>query len=129
MTNTKKILIGKVYANWCGHCVSLKPEWQKMKSHIKKYFKHIHFIEAESSQTSKIKDITRKHNLNVQGYPTLFKIQENGEIEYYKGPRLAKDLVYWATGNAKINKKRNYSRKYMGGKNKRRRSTQHKIDC
>ena len=31
----KKILIGKVYANWCGHCQHLKPEWLKMKKELK----------------------------------------------------------------------------------------------
>ena len=31
----KKIIIGKIYADWCGHCNMLKPEWEKMKNMIK----------------------------------------------------------------------------------------------
>ena len=114
MTNTKKILIGKVYANWCGHCVSLKPEWQKMKNHIKKNYKHIEFIEAEVSQINKVKNIKERHNIQVNGYPTIFKIKENGQLEYYSGPRFSNDLIQWATESNK---------KYMGGKTKSQKKT------
>ena len=107
MTNTKKILIGKVYANWCGHCISLKPEWKRMKSHIKNNYKNIKFIEAESSQIDKVENLKRKYNIIPEGYPTLFKIKENGEVEYYKGPRQSNDLIHWATGSN--------MNKYMGG--------------
>jgi len=102
-----KILIGKVYANWCGHCISLKPDWKKMKSHIKKNFKNIEFIEAEVSEINKIKNLKNKHNIVAKGYPTLFKIRESGQVEYYKGPRQTNDLIHWASGNGE---------NYMGGK-------------
>jgi thiol-disulfide isomerase/thioredoxin len=113
MTNTKKILIGKVYANWCGHCISLKPEWKKMKNYIKKNFKHIQFIEAESSEINKVEYIKNNHKVNVKGYPTIFKIKENGELEYYMGERFTKELVEWATGYPMKHRNTN---KYMGGK-------------
>lgn len=114
MTNTKKILIGKVYADWCGHCVSLKPEWLKMKNYIKKNFKHIDFIEAESSQKDIIENLKKKYNIIAEGYPTLFKIKENGVVEYYKGKRFAKELLEWATS------KYNKSQRYMGGSTRSR---------
>jgi thiol-disulfide isomerase/thioredoxin len=116
-----KILIGKVYANWCGHCISLKPEWQRMKRYIKKYFRHIQFIEAESSQINKIENLKNNHNIVANGYPTLFKIQKNGEVEYYKGPRRSSDLIKWATHlhsnktyrhDRKLSKRRTRSNKY-----------------
>jgi thiol-disulfide isomerase/thioredoxin len=119
-----KILIGKVYAKWCGYCVSLKPEWKKMKNHIKNNYKHIQFIEAESSQISKIDLLKKKHNIVTQGYPTLFKILENGQIEYYKGPRSADDLIIWASG--RNNRK---THKYMGGrKGTRKRKNRNYVD-
>ena len=31
----KKIIIGKIYADWCGHCKTLKPELIQMKDMIK----------------------------------------------------------------------------------------------
>ena len=34
---SKKRVIGKIYAEWCGHCVALKPEWEAMKQELQKY--------------------------------------------------------------------------------------------
>ena len=82
-----------------------------MKSHIKKNFKNIEFIEAEVSEINKIKNLKNKHNIVAKGYPTLFKIRESGQVEYYKGPRQTNDLIHWASGNGQ---------NYMGGKSRRK---------
>ena len=31
----QKIVVGKIYADWCGHCKSLNGEWKKLKKMIK----------------------------------------------------------------------------------------------
>ena len=115
--NKKKIIIGKIYADWCGHCKSLKPEWKKMKEMIKlntgRTLKNVEFKFYEMGETAEndmynislqqqINDFNAEHfpngdkKIEVDGYPTLFKICRN-KIEYYNGVRMANDLYNWYT--------------------------------
>ena len=90
-----KIVLGKVYANWCGHCQVLKPEWKALKKLIPKGL--FQFIEIEESEIEKRSNFEKKMNvkLDVNGYPTIFKIHPNKQIEYYSGPRTANDMRKW----------------------------------
>lgn len=95
------IIVGKVYANWCGHCQSLKPEWKRLKNIINS--KNVQFIEIEESEKNKRQNFENKTKLalNVNGYPTIFKIDANKHIEYYSGVRSAKDMKKWILKNSK----------------------------
>jgi protein disulfide-isomerase len=114
----RKILIGKIYANWCGHCQRLKPEWLKMKQQLKNKMKKlgyfIEFIEIEESEQEKLTKFKQRFpNLNINGYPTIFKHTGGNEIEYYQGERSASELEKWVFdkntiimgGKKKINRK------------------------
>ena len=92
------IIVGKIYADWCGHCQQLKPEWSKMKTNVTKHNKkHLQIVEIEESQTEKMANFKAQHpNLQVNGYPTIFKIHPNGHIEYYSGERTADKMQKWA---------------------------------
>jgi len=112
------MLVGKIYADWCGHCVSLKPEWAKLKNMIKHNMGrslknvHIEFVEIGDTEENKsigktvdnmIHDFNNKHMSNSPtklaldgGYPTVFK-HCNGKLEYYKGERNAAALYKWYT--------------------------------
>ena len=113
----KKIVIGKIYADWCGHCKTLNPEWQQMKDMIKlnsgRSLKNVEFQIHEMGETAEndmrnitlqqqIDDFNYKHFPNgdkkvaSDGFPTLFKICRK-RIEYYNGPRMAKELYSWYT--------------------------------
>jgi thiol-disulfide isomerase/thioredoxin len=84
--NKKKVIVvGKVYANWCGHCKSLKPEWKKMKKRVysRRGNKQVVFEEIEEKQmTNKLPKLKKHHgvDIDVNGFPTVFKI-ENGKVE------------------------------------------------
>lgn len=99
-SNKKDVLIvGKIYATWCGHCKALKPEWAKMKKIIKRKGrgKKIQYVEIEESQmTDELPKFKRQHNIDLQanGFPTLFKL-ENGRVEYYQNSREADKMVDW----------------------------------
>ena len=92
----KKILVGKVYANWCGHCQKLKPEWEKMKKDLKSKMKKmgylIQFVEIEDTEKDKL---TKYPHLQVNGYPTIFKKSGGGQYEYYNGERSANKISKW----------------------------------
>jgi len=113
----KKIIIGKIYADWCGHCKSLKPEWQQMKDMIKlntgRSLKNVEFQIHEMGETAEndmrnislqqqIDDFNKKYfpngdqQVSGDGFPTIFKICRK-KIEYYNGPRMAQELYDWFT--------------------------------
>ena len=97
--NKNVVIVGKVYADWCGHCQMLKPEWAKMKHHIysKRGKKHIVFAEIEEKQIDKkLRKLEKDHSVkvNVNGYPTLFRI-EGGKVKYYNGNRQSNAMSHW----------------------------------
>jgi len=97
----KPMVVGRIHANWCGHCKDLIPEWAKMKKQLgpKKY----KFVSIEQSNEGPHLERLKKYLGIVEeekkvkmkeGYPTIFKAL-NGRVEYYEGPRMAEKLVEW----------------------------------
>lgn len=95
------MVVGRIHANWCGHCKDLIPEWAKMKKQLgpKKY----KFVSIEQSNEGPHLERLNKYLGIVEeekkvkmkeGYPTIFKAL-NGRVEYYEGPRMAEKLVEW----------------------------------
>jgi thiol-disulfide isomerase/thioredoxin len=102
----KKTVCGFIFANWCGHCNSVKPEWITMVKSIehkvknKEYdeplfapFEHTHLdlLSKFNQQNSQYLD---KKTVTYSGFPTLFKIQQ-GKIAYYDGERNAAAMENW----------------------------------
>jgi thiol-disulfide isomerase/thioredoxin len=113
MTKSKKTMrVGKIFADWCGHCVALKPEWDNLKSKIQQEIGRsikdiaVVFVEIGDTEENKIagktvdgmiSEYNNKHasNLALQGgYPTIFRHCGN-KIEYYDGPRTSDELWKW----------------------------------
>ena len=112
------IIVGKVYANWCGYCKQLAPEWSKLKKSLKR----VQFVEIEEKQINKkqhfeskyakyLNSINNKPQLEVNGYPTIFKIHPNRKIEYYNGPRIASAMKKWIFPKNKTKRHRTYRNK------------------
>ena len=94
-----KLIVGKIYADWCPHCVHLTPSWKEMESQVKNDIQVVDF-EAERNR-SELETFQKTYPVNVQnGYPTLFRIEvnENSEprIHYYTGKRDTTSLIHWA---------------------------------
>jgi thiol-disulfide isomerase/thioredoxin len=98
-------VIGKIYADWCGHCTALAPKWNKLTKLVRKKIPKrqlvISSIESENVETG-LSTLNQAYLSNsdekvaVQGgYPTIFKIVNN-KIHYYEGPRELAPMLKWA---------------------------------
>ena len=145
MPRTKHIVIGKIYADWCGHCVALKPEWEKMKRLVRlqmgRKLNHVHIdiIEMGDTEENKaagktvdglIAEFNAKYlpaadpsmKVTSNGFPTIFKVC-NGKVEYYQGERLGQSMYKWATqGCDETSNTRNVVRITGGRKTRTRRN-------
>ena len=75
------------YADWCGHCKSMKSEWDKASSKVDGKMVKVDLGDNEDSKTN---EISKKYN--IQGFPTILLL-DNGEIvEKYEGERKASDF-------------------------------------
>lgn len=65
------------YANWCGHCQTFKPEWERLKTMMPA---HINTAEAESEIIPQM-----PFQPQIQGYPTMKLYSNNKDIGDYNG--------------------------------------------
>jgi hypothetical protein len=101
-----RVVVGKIHAKWCGHCIALVPEWNKMRVALarksnphKTYFE---FVDIEQSEMEeKLPKVNETHLSNSDkkvelqgGFPTIFRIQ-NGKLDYYEGERTHTSLYKW----------------------------------
>lgn len=115
-----KCIFGKVFANWCGACKGLKPEWIKMIKQlqnkdpvvsekemnldesttsiiIKKDGIVLEILQILDSDFENIKKSRSElSDFEANGYPTIFRKMENSPIEYYQGARSPEDMINWA---------------------------------
>jgi thiol-disulfide isomerase/thioredoxin len=97
------VTVGLIYANWCGHCNALKPEWKKMKRGMNGA--NCNYLEIEDADPHKDRKIAHVNSrlkgekLAVNGYPTIFKIK-GGVLEYYQGERNAPEMHRWFKGGS-----------------------------
>jgi hypothetical protein len=94
MVNTKKIEITLYYANWCGHCVTFKPEWNEIKKNISnlsggnknikiKTMEYEH-EELENNDGGKKNDGGKINDKKIEGYPTIkIKLSCGGNKKEY----------------------------------------------
>jgi thiol-disulfide isomerase/thioredoxin len=65
-------------AEWCGHCVKLKPTWEKI---IEKFNNKFNFITYDADKDTKLFE-----KYQVDAFPTII-IQDGPHKKEYDGPR------------------------------------------
>lgn len=138
----KPVVIGLIYAEWCGHCQALKPEWNLMKTNIgkkcknKEYSSPPQYMEIEHNNKGYIDTFNKQYAnhlvnppLKYNGYPTIFRIQDD-KIDYYNGSRNADVMEKWfMSPYQRMPMRRTMSKKrlFRGGRKHRRRQTRKRI--
>ena len=126
------------YMNGCGHCVIMKPAWNKLINELKEKHKNEIILGAIESGGM---DIFNKHGLkpSVSGFPTIlyFNPKNPDKPESYSGDRSYDDLKKWIlkkkgsgsdnnlvilTNNMPKNKSPNKNENMMGGGGRRTRT-------
>ena len=74
------------YANWCGHCKTLAPEWKKLIKMIEvpEYKdKKLAIVSVESGVINKdIDNVLKQIELKVNGFPTIGLVKDKNFISY-----------------------------------------------
>lgn len=102
--NKEQDFVILVHATWCGHCTRLLPLW---KDCIKK--SKLNIVNVESDALNHLKEKNQSHMFtkfldeNVQGYPTLLKV-ENNKIVPFEGERDPSSLKKFLTAKKKTAK-------------------------
>jgi len=101
------VVVGKIYAEWCGHCKALLPEWEQLdRTLMSSRDKNTKYVMCPIEQKQQQYGIDQVNNTYLQnsnqklalqgGYPTLFIIR-NGVLSYYEGNRAYLDMLKWYT--------------------------------
>jgi thiol-disulfide isomerase/thioredoxin len=80
------------YADWCPHCQTMKPEWQRFADKYKTN-PDINVAELESQFLDMLSPI---HKSNVQGFPTIVSLAQGQKQSDYSGARTSKDIDLFA---------------------------------
>jgi protein disulfide-isomerase-like protein len=83
----KKVVL--FYADWCGHCKKIKPDWDDAAKEVNKDEKKMIKVNCGEG-TVEDKEIMEKYN--IDGYPTIV-IFEDGKPSKYEGKRSKEDLL------------------------------------
>jgi thiol-disulfide isomerase/thioredoxin len=82
--------IVKYYADWCGHCKNLKPEWDKACAPLKKSTKNFNIAEANEKAIPYINSYSK-----VPGYPSILYLEKGDKKDMYSGEHNAESLRTW----------------------------------
>ena len=83
------------YAEWCGHCNNMKPEWRKVVDKMSKS-KNVNVADVESSHIGELAEQPK-----VEGFPTI-KMYNNGkEVANFQDERVADKMEKFALSNSR----------------------------
>lgn len=127
----------KFYMPGCIHCENLKPTWIELENEMKDDSRDLSIIDVHSNAIS---GINSNISNNVQGFPTIMMIYDNGNsFKMYEGDRSLEDMKKFIdnflNGNMKggrhrklhkYRKSKKYNRKTKSKRNKKKKYTKGK---
>lgn len=96
------------YAEWCGHCNAMKPEWEKFITKMKDTKVNSCNVKIADVKSDFIDDL--KNKPEIPGFPTI-KMYSNGkEVADFKEERIAENMVKFAQSNTAKSSSNNKAR-------------------
>ena len=92
------------YADWCGHCQTMKPEWQKVVNKMKSS-NRVNVAEVESNH---INSLINKPQVN--GFPTIKMYNSGVEKANFEDERVADKMEKFAMSNTTHHSMKNHSK-------------------
>ena len=132
--NKETPMFVEFYANWCGHCKTLAPEWNELITTIKKKDKNIAIVSIESKVINKdidkvLKELKKSGLHEVKGFPTIGLIKNKKWIPYEGGRKMSFMLEFIEeklTGMNGGKRRKNTKRKSTKRKSTKRKSIRRK---
>ena len=97
------VVYGKIYADWCGHCQSMKADWDEVEQKMKPV---IAFNVEEKASNDLFAKFEQKYKSKISlqgGYPTIYKLAKIGAVpEYYDGARNTADILNWLKSSSTV---------------------------
>ena len=103
-----KIKLILYWADWCGICNKIKPNWENAKSIISNDYPEIEIVEVNCNDPTIDKCFLYKNGnkTNLEGVPTILIRKNNLDTEYvkndeFKGDRSVDELLKFCKNNLK----------------------------
>ena len=95
-----------VFHPQCGHCVQMRPEWEKMKRNVPR---HVRIVEIDASKMAESPELSRSEvGKHTEGYPTILSLKDGRVTGNFRDQRVAPKMARFVI---QTNKKRTLKNK------------------
>jgi len=98
------------YAEWCGHCKTMKPEWSKVVNKFNNPSNNSNNINLAEIESSHLEHLINKPK--IDGYPMIQMYNNGKEVAKFEDERIARKIEEFANNNSirSSNSRSSYSR-------------------